>query len=89
MAANRLQDKQQSKWVEDITDMMAEGPRVILRLPKIRQAVIESPESMLWFSKVKTELEMLWLEMGKILNCEDDNGVVDESDAILQEIFRV
>ncbi|KAH3796124.1 hypothetical protein DPMN_149691 [Dreissena polymorpha] len=36
MAASGLQAKQQSKWISDITDMMADGPWAILRLPKIR-----------------------------------------------------
>ncbi|KAH3828779.1 hypothetical protein DPMN_130762 [Dreissena polymorpha] len=43
--------------------MMAEGPRVLLRLPKIRQAVVASPEPMLWFSTKRMELEMVSLEM--------------------------
>ncbi|KAH3741935.1 hypothetical protein DPMN_048665 [Dreissena polymorpha] len=81
MAASGLQDKQQSKWVADITDMMDEGPRVILRLQRIRQAVIASPERMLWFSKIRMELEMLELE-GFIRTGQCS----DEHDAIVQEI---
>ncbi|KAH3840107.1 uncharacterized protein LOC127879556 [Dreissena polymorpha] len=79
MAASGLQDKQQSKWVADITDMMAEGPRVILRLEKIRKAIVASPEPMLWFSK--TRMEMLELEyFNRAEKCRD------QSDAILQKI---
>ncbi|KAH3733090.1 hypothetical protein DPMN_039515, partial [Dreissena polymorpha] len=74
-------DKQQSKWVADITDMMDEGPRVILRLQRIRQAVIASPEPMLWFSKIRMELEILCLE-------EMTRQCSDEHNAILQEIKR-
>ncbi|KAH3733150.1 hypothetical protein DPMN_039575 [Dreissena polymorpha] len=83
MAASGLQDKQQSKWVAVITDMMDEGPRVILRLQRIRQAVIASPEPMLWFSKIRMELEMLELEAFiRTAQCSD------EPDVILQEINR-
>ncbi|KAH3741950.1 hypothetical protein DPMN_048680 [Dreissena polymorpha] len=89
MAASGLQDKQQRKWIADITDMMDEGPRVILRLPRIRQAVIASPEPMLWFSKKKMELEILLVEeTNRYMKCKDENEVVNESDAILQEIRR-
>ncbi|KAH3742001.1 hypothetical protein DPMN_048731 [Dreissena polymorpha] len=42
--------------------MMAEGPSVVLRLPKIRKAIVASPEPILWFSKTRMEIEMLWLE---------------------------
>ncbi|KAH3773706.1 hypothetical protein DPMN_175074 [Dreissena polymorpha] len=70
--------------------MMAEGPLVILRLPKIRQAVIASPEPMLWFSKKRMELEMLLLEsVSRALQCMDANGGVDSSAAILPEICRL
>ncbi|KAH3733084.1 uncharacterized protein LOC127851186 [Dreissena polymorpha] len=89
MAASGLQDKQQSKWVADITDMMDEGPNVILRLPKIRQAIVASPEPMLWFSKTRMELEMLFLEaLNRQEKCTDGNGEVNESDAILHAIWR-
>ncbi|KAH3796125.1 hypothetical protein DPMN_149692 [Dreissena polymorpha] len=84
-AASDLHAKQQSKWVADITDMMAEGPRVILRLPKIRQAIIASPEPMLWFSKMRMVLEMLWLErLNRFLSC--GYWMVGESDDILELI---
>ncbi|KAH3781387.1 hypothetical protein DPMN_159214 [Dreissena polymorpha] len=63
MAACGLDDALQSKWVADITDMMEEGHKVILRLEKIRKAIVASPEPMLWFSKNKIELEMLELEL--------------------------
>ncbi|KAH3874330.1 hypothetical protein DPMN_037572 [Dreissena polymorpha] len=43
--------------------MMEEGSRVILRLKKIRQAVIASPEPILWYSRMRTEFEMLLLEI--------------------------
>ncbi|KAH3733649.1 hypothetical protein DPMN_040081 [Dreissena polymorpha] len=62
MAACGLDGALQRKWVADITDMMDEGPRVILRLEKIRKAIVASPEPMLWFSQKRMELEMLMLE---------------------------
>ncbi|KAH3733281.1 hypothetical protein DPMN_039706 [Dreissena polymorpha] len=89
MAGSGLQDQQKSQWLTDITDMMAEGPRVILRLPKIRKAVIASPEPMLWFSKKRMELEILYLEFfNRDWKCLSENGVVDEYDDIKQEIIR-
>ncbi|KAH3809292.1 hypothetical protein DPMN_137654 [Dreissena polymorpha] len=85
MAASGLTYRQQSHWVEVITDMMAEGPRVILGLPKIRRAIVASPEPMLWYSMKRMELEMLELE-NMILNVSClENGVLD---AIRQEILR-
>ncbi|KAH3689880.1 uncharacterized protein LOC127863987 isoform X2 [Dreissena polymorpha] len=63
MAACGLDGALQRKWVADITDMMDEGPRVILRLEKIRKAIVASPEPMLWFSQKRMELEMLMLEL--------------------------
>ncbi|KAH3694470.1 hypothetical protein DPMN_081910 [Dreissena polymorpha] len=89
MAASGLQDKQQHKWEADIKDMMTEGPRDILRLPKIRQAIFASPEPMLWFSKKRMELEMLSLEyVNRHTECQNENGVVDKSDEIMQAILR-
>ena len=84
MAACRLQAEQQLQWVADITDMMEEGPRVILRLSKIRRAIICHPEPMLSFSAIRTELEMLHLEQ----MIRSMNGLVDRSDVILKKILR-
>ncbi|KAH3850361.1 hypothetical protein DPMN_092772 [Dreissena polymorpha] len=87
MAACELQDTQQRKWVADITDMMDEGPRVILRLPKIRQAIISHPEPLLWFSRKRMKLEMLLLVWrNKSPMCRKEN--INSSDIILQEIRR-
>ncbi|KAH3741958.1 hypothetical protein DPMN_048688 [Dreissena polymorpha] len=81
MAACGLQEKQQSKWVADITDMMAEGPSVVLRFEKLRKAIVASPEPMLWFSKIRMEMEMLQLVgVSRLYKCRD------VSDAILEEI---
>ncbi|KAH3850405.1 hypothetical protein DPMN_092816 [Dreissena polymorpha] len=63
MAACGLQNEQQRKWVANITDMMDEGPSVILRLEKILQAIICHPEPLLWFSGRRIELEMLMLKV--------------------------
>ncbi|KAH3733081.1 hypothetical protein DPMN_039505 [Dreissena polymorpha] len=80
---------QQIKWVVDITDMMAECPMAIMRLPKIRQAVVASPEPMLWFSKIRMELEILYLDLwNRCTKCSSEKRVVDEYNDILQEIER-
>ncbi|KAH3850236.1 hypothetical protein DPMN_092643 [Dreissena polymorpha] len=88
MEACGLQDQQQRKWVADITDIMEEGPRMILRLPRIRQTIICYPEPLLWFSRRRMELEMLQLEyLNRDLQCIDENGECDDTDIILQAIY--
>ncbi|KAH3829545.1 hypothetical protein DPMN_131542 [Dreissena polymorpha] len=88
MAACGLTDALQSKWVADITVMMEEGPRVILRLEKIRKAIIASPEPLLWFSKKRMEQEMLFLEfLNRNMKCENENRETD-TDFILNAIKR-
>ncbi|XP_052274763.1 uncharacterized protein LOC127874458 isoform X2 [Dreissena polymorpha] len=89
MAARGLHDEQQRKWVTYIKDMMEEGPRVILRLPRIRQAIIGHPEPLLWFCKRRIELEMLQLGwMNRMVQCRDENGKCDDTDVILEIICR-
>ncbi|KAH3693223.1 hypothetical protein DPMN_192626 [Dreissena polymorpha] len=89
MEACGLQTEQQRKWVADITDMMKEGPRVILRWSKIRKAVISHPEPLLWFSRRKLEFEILGLELiTRLTRCGDENGKIDCSDNLLLEITR-
>ena len=85
MAACGLGDVLQHKWVADITEMLAEGPRVILRLPKIRQAIVASPEPMLWISKKKMEMEMLRLVL-KNRKTQNPNAF-DDLDCILNAII--
>ncbi|KAH3707209.1 hypothetical protein DPMN_066608 [Dreissena polymorpha] len=58
-----LKHHQQSKWIAVITEMMNVGPRVILRLGEFRKALIAYPEPLMWYSKMRTELEMLSLEL--------------------------
>ncbi|KAH3694699.1 hypothetical protein DPMN_082140 [Dreissena polymorpha] len=84
MAACGLGDAQQHKWVADITEMLGEGPRVILRLPKIRKAIVASPEPMLWFSKKRMAADLLG--MNRRTQCMDQNWVLDDSDCILNAI---
>ena len=63
MEACGMIDSLQHKWVADITHMLQEGPMVILRLPKIRKAIVASPEPMMWFSKKRLSLRCyLWRE---------------------------
>ncbi|KAH3754819.1 hypothetical protein DPMN_189501 [Dreissena polymorpha] len=88
MAACGLTDALQSKWVADITVMMEEGPRVILRLEKVRKAIIASPEPLLWLSKKMMELEMLQLEFfNRDWQCKNENREW-RSDFIIQAIKR-
>ncbi|KAH3798580.1 hypothetical protein DPMN_152180 [Dreissena polymorpha] len=55
--------------------MIEMGPNVILRLEKIRRSIVASPEPMLWFSKRRLEMEMLFLEeMNRVQKCINENG---------------
>ncbi|XP_052239300.1 uncharacterized protein LOC127850361 isoform X2 [Dreissena polymorpha] len=86
MAACGLQEVQQRKWVADITDMIGEGPRVVMRLPKIRQAVIGHPEPLLWFSRKRMEIELLMFELSsRFMRCSYENC---ESKITMVEIMR-
>ncbi|KAH3778964.1 hypothetical protein DPMN_180443 [Dreissena polymorpha] len=38
-------EKQQRTWITIITDLINEGPILVLRLPKIRQAIVSHPVS--------------------------------------------
>lgn len=96
MAERGLDVEQQRMWVRSITDMVNDGPRILLRLKKIREAIVCHPEPLMWFSRMKTELEMLYLfSNNRLLQFSDNNGQVDETDTIVQaldkrihEIFR-
>ncbi|XP_052268873.1 uncharacterized protein LOC127870285 [Dreissena polymorpha] len=90
MAASELDGEQQSSWISTITEMINEGPRMILRLPKIRQALIAHPEPFRWYIRRILELELLMLmNNNRMILCGDESGKVDETDAILQALFRV
>ncbi|KAH3705643.1 hypothetical protein DPMN_080720 [Dreissena polymorpha] len=90
MEACGINNKLHRKWVADITDMLEEGPGVILRLEKIRKAIVGSPEPMLWYSKKRMELEMLCLEtMKRIAECRYENEMLNYSDFVQKSIgFR-
>ncbi|XP_052240864.1 uncharacterized protein LOC127851258 [Dreissena polymorpha] len=86
MATSGLDEEQQRTWISTITDMLNEGPRVILRLPKIRQCIIAHPEPLRWYSGRRIELEMLTLmRMNRSVICMDE---VDYTDAIAQALIR-
>ncbi|XP_052259370.1 uncharacterized protein LOC127863769 isoform X1 [Dreissena polymorpha] len=89
MATSGLDVEQQRTWISTITDMLNEGPRVILRLPKIRQCIVAHPEPLRWYSGRRIELELLMLmRMNRDLICTDENGEVDFTDAIWQALVR-
>ncbi|XP_052266340.1 uncharacterized protein LOC127868537 isoform X2 [Dreissena polymorpha] len=87
MAACDMEECQKRLWVQIISDMIEEGPTVLRRLPKIRHAINFHPEPLMWFSSKVLEIELLVL---KYINrdCRDKNGVFNESDTMLQVIFR-
>ncbi|XP_052267972.1 uncharacterized protein LOC127869435 isoform X2 [Dreissena polymorpha] len=79
MAASGLEGDQQRCWENVITAMMDEGPRIILRLHRIRLAVIAYPDQLLFYSKLRTELEMLQLEdLKRSFQLIDTSWRVDE-----------
>ncbi|KAH3705636.1 hypothetical protein DPMN_080713 [Dreissena polymorpha] len=90
MEACGINNKLHRKWVADITDMLEEGPGVILRLEKIRKAIVGSPEPMLWYSKKRMELEMLCLEQEKRMSeYRYKNEMLNSSDFMLNSLrFR-
>ncbi|KAH3798407.1 hypothetical protein DPMN_152006 [Dreissena polymorpha] len=89
MEACGLDDALKRQWIIDITEMIEMGPNVILRLEKIRKAIVASPEPMLWFSKTRIELEMLYLEeMNRVAKCENENGEQDVPDFMVYAIRK-
>ncbi|XP_052241333.1 uncharacterized protein LOC127851544 [Dreissena polymorpha] len=89
MATSGLDGEQQRIWISTITDMLNEGPKMILRLPKIRKALIAHPEPLRWYSGRRIELELLMLmRMNRVVICSDENGEFDDTDAILQALKR-
>ncbi|KAH3875623.1 hypothetical protein DPMN_038894 [Dreissena polymorpha] len=88
MAACGLNGEQKRTWVATINDMMNEGSKLILRLPKIRRAILSHPEPLMWYSMKRVELELLDL---KIMNREQvmhQNMVDNESDPMLLALNR-
>ncbi|KAH3875360.1 uncharacterized protein LOC127869394 [Dreissena polymorpha] len=89
MATSGLDEEQQRTWISTITDMLNEGPKMILRLPKIRKAIIAHPEPLRWYSGWRIELELLLLmRFNRAVICSDENGKVDHTDAIMQALDR-
>ncbi|XP_052267872.1 uncharacterized protein LOC127869382 isoform X2 [Dreissena polymorpha] len=90
MAACGLDEGQKRTWVNTITDMMNEGSYTLLRLPRIRKAILSHPEPLLWYNKKRVEFELLHLKLMNrlipFIQCMDENGVVKESDPMLQAI---
>ncbi|XP_052258689.1 uncharacterized protein LOC127863309 isoform X2 [Dreissena polymorpha] len=76
--------EQQRVLVRSITDMINEGPRMLLRLKKVRHAIVCHPEPLLWYSKRRTELELLKLEYtNRRLKCfKDENFMMYDFDII-------
>ncbi|KAH3875445.1 uncharacterized protein LOC127869393 [Dreissena polymorpha] len=89
MATSGLDVEQQRTWISTITDMLNEGPKMILRLPKIRKALIAHPEPLRWYSGRRIELELLNLmHTSRAEICMDENGKIDYTDAIMQALVR-
>ncbi|KAH3819544.1 uncharacterized protein LOC127881288 [Dreissena polymorpha] len=84
MAACDLDNEQQRAWIATINELIEEGPRIILRLPKIRRAIIAHPEPLRWHSGMKIEMEML--ELIKMYRAA--LGVDMETDIIYQVAKR-
>ncbi|KAH3791856.1 uncharacterized protein LOC127837150 [Dreissena polymorpha] len=89
MAACALEHEQKLSLIATIDEMMKDGPRLILRLPKIRQAIIAHPEPLRWYSGRRIEVEMLRLiasnRMVEILQLIAKNRIDEETDGILKQ----
>ncbi|KAH3740081.1 hypothetical protein DPMN_046776 [Dreissena polymorpha] len=80
MAESGFDVAQQRELVRSITNIVNEGPRMLLWVKKIRQAIVCHPEPLLWYSKMRTELEMLALECNNMaVRCRDENLMIDQS----------
>ncbi|KAH3875226.1 hypothetical protein DPMN_038489 [Dreissena polymorpha] len=80
MAACGLDEEQKNTFVKTITDMMNEGQKILLRLPKLRMAIIAHPEPLMWYSKKRVELELVNLQYtNRSMQCLFNNGVVNTS----------
>ncbi|KAH3791932.1 uncharacterized protein LOC127838358 [Dreissena polymorpha] len=84
MVACALEHEQKLSWIATINEMIEEGPRIILRLPKIRQALIAHPEPLQWYNGRRIEMEMLVL----IIQNRHALGMSRETDAIIQAASR-
>ncbi|KAH3875288.1 hypothetical protein DPMN_038551 [Dreissena polymorpha] len=88
MAACGLDEGQKCTWVNTITDMMNEVSNTLLRLPRIRKAIISHPEPLVWYNKKRVEMELLQLKLwNRREQYRDENGVVNRSDPMVQAIF--
>ncbi|KAH3693187.1 uncharacterized protein LOC127863132 isoform X2 [Dreissena polymorpha] len=90
MKASELTDDQQKIWLASISEMIHEGPRILLRLPTIRMAIIAYPMPLLWYNERRTELEIVMLEeTSRHLWCKDQNGVDIRVNKTLQYALRM
>ncbi|KAH3874644.1 hypothetical protein DPMN_037895 [Dreissena polymorpha] len=88
MAACGLEDETQCVCIATLTDMMDEGPKVILRLQEIRRGVIIHPEPLTWYRQKQIEFEMLNLfTFNAVLNGLD-NYVLDQVYNRITKIVR-
>ncbi|KAH3787320.1 hypothetical protein DPMN_165441 [Dreissena polymorpha] len=84
MEACALGHEQQLSWRATLNEMMTESPRIILRLPEIRQALIAHPEPLRWYSGRKIEREMIRL----IIMNRRAMGMDFETDVTLRAIRK-
>ncbi|KAH3875143.1 hypothetical protein DPMN_038406 [Dreissena polymorpha] len=85
MAACGFTEERKRSWIDTITVMMNEGEHILLRLPRVRMAILSHPEPLMWYRKKRVELELLQLKhMIRSVKCTDENDVVNKSDNILQ-----
>ncbi|KAH3875278.1 uncharacterized protein LOC127869373 isoform X2 [Dreissena polymorpha] len=88
MAACGLDEGQKCTWVNTITDMMNEVSNALLRLPRIRKAILSHPAPLLWYNKKRVEMELLQLKnLVRGRQCMDENLEVNMSDPMLQAIW--
>ncbi|XP_052232348.1 uncharacterized protein LOC127845462 isoform X1 [Dreissena polymorpha] len=83
-----MNEKQQRTWVAIINELMNEGPLLVLKLPKIRQAIVSHPVSLFWYGQRRFELELLMLKcMNRLEQCKAADGISNTSDSMLNSIL--
>ncbi|KAH3875868.1 uncharacterized protein LOC127870479 [Dreissena polymorpha] len=86
LAACGMREDLQHTWITIMKEMIEEGPRILLRLPKMRRAIIAHPEPLFLYYRMKTELELLFLMCtNRFIKYINDDVDDSEGDRFIEE----